>query len=207
MYLKMNKSNILAYIAIAILLGVLLLKNCSTKPVKQQDSPKIDTVIVERIIHDTIPGEPLLVKQEIDTSIWVKRKENAPDTTYAGLLKQYKDLGDRLFIKKLYSTKFQIKDYGSVTVYDNISENTLISSDIITDLVIPTTTITVTKYAPIKRELYFGFQGMGNLQYPLRHIAIGGLLKDKKDHIYNLSIGYDGQFIYGGGLYWKVKFK
>jgi len=200
-----KNSNILAYIALIILICILLLKNCSTKPVRQDKKPDTVTVTKIKIVHDTIPGETKLVEAEVDTSIWVRKSENKPDTTYEGLLKQYTALGNKLFTKKLYSTKFQIKDYGSVTVNDSISENSLIYSDIITDLKIPSTTITVTKFEPPKRELYLGFNGMGNSLHPIKYIGVGGLFKDKKEHIYNVSLGYDGEVLLGGGLYWKVK--
>jgi len=141
MLLKMRQnSNILAYIAVAILLAILLLKNCSTKPVDNPKKDKIDTVIIKIPVHDTIPGKPIIIKEKIDTSIWVRKSENKPDTTYEGLLKQYTSLGNKLFTKKLYSTKFQIKNYGYITVLDSISENSLFYSDIITDLNIPSTT-------------------------------------------------------------------
>lgn len=200
-------SKSLPYLVIIILSIILFLKNCSDKPKETAQKPKIDTVIVEKVVHDTIPGKLILVKQEIDTTIWQKKSENIPDTTYEGLLKQYTAIGNKLFTKKFYSTKFKIKDYGFITVNDSIKENSLIFSDIITDLTIPTSFITVQKPIPPKRELYFGPQIFGNSIHPIKQVSLSGLLKDKKDHIYNFSVGYDGELIFGGGIFYKIKFK
>src|SRR6478735_245730 len=200
--MKTNYNNITAYIAIVILICIILLKNCSVQPIEVPDKPKTDTVTVIKIVHDSIPGKTKLIKAEIDTLIWVKRSENQPDTTYEGLLKQYTALGNKLFTKKLYSTKFQLKDYGSVTVLDSISENSLIYSDIITDLHIPIQHITTTLPSLPKRELYLGFQGMGNSIHPIKYIGVGGILKDKKSHIYQVTIGYDTEILYGFGMYY-----
>ena len=115
-------------------------------------------------------------------------------------------IGDRLFEKKTYNTKFKIGEYGSITVNDTIKENSLIGSSIITDLKIPTTTITIKEKVPY-RALYIGPEITGNSKLPVNGLYARALFKTKTDHIYSISGGYNGEFQIGGGIYWKIKIK
>lgn len=195
------------YIGIIILLIIVLLQNKGCKEDTVITPPKIDTVIVENIIHDTIPGKPIYIKTKIDTSIWIKKSEYKPDTTYKGLYNQYTSLGNKYFSTNIFKTTFPISDYGSVTLTDSIRENQLVSSILTTNLNIPTTTITVEKTAPPKRQLYIGTTFLGKKSSPLASIHGGFILKDKKDHLYGASVGYDGELVYGGSLYFPIRLK
>lgn len=197
----------LPYIGIIILLLVVLFQN---KSCKQPDEPilsKIDTVIVYKYIHDTIPGEPRFIAAKIDTSIWMKKADFKPDTTYKGLLKQYEELGNRYFTTNTFKTDFKIADYGYISVTDSIYGNWLMNSTIFTDLNIPTTTITIEKEAPKKNEFYIGGTLTLSKTYPVSGIYGGFLMKNKKDQIYGINIGYNGEPQIGASLYYKLKLK
>jgi len=199
------KLNIIAYIVIVVLIVVILLQNnCSGPSVSIKETR--DTVVVYIVVHDTINGKispPKIIKD----TVWLDSPENTPDTTYFGLLRQYQKLGNRLFEKKTYNTPFQIGDYGTITVNDTIKGNALIGSSIITDLNIPVTTITVEKEAPIKRQFYVGLSITGTKLSPIKGIYGEGLFKTKKDKLYGIGIGWNGEIAYKGSLYWPLKFK
>lgn len=197
----------LPYIGIIILLLVVLFQNRSCKQPDVPEPSKIDTVIVYKYIHDTIPGEPRFIAAKIDTSIWMKKTDFKPDTTYKGLLKQYEELGNRYFTTNTFKTDFKIADYGYISVTDSIYGNWLMNSTIFTDLNIPTTTITIEKEAPKKNEFYFGPQLSMSRTYPISGVYGSALLKTKQDKIYHLSLGYNGEAQIMGGLYFKIKIK
>lgn len=195
------------YIGCIILLIIVLLQNKSCDNDVVIDSPKIDTVIVIDTVRDTIPGKPILIKTKIDTSIWIKKSEYKPDTTYKGLYNQYTSLGNKHFSTNIFKTTFPISDYGSVTLTDSIRENQLVNTTLTTNLNIPTTTITIEKTAPPKRQLYIGTTFLGNKSSLLSSVHGGLILKDKKDHLYGVSIGYNGEVVFGGTLYFPIRLK
>jgi len=195
------------YIGIIILLLIVLLKDCGNdKPV---NVPKADTIRFLKYIHihDTIPGKPKLVYEKIDTSIWMKKSENKPDTTYKGLLDQYTFLGNQHFAKRGYSTTFPIDTIGSVTVIDSVSENRLFYNRLISNLKYPVITEIIKQPIPPKNQLYGGVMMTGNKETFISGVYGGLLLKTKKDRIYGASIGWTGQVTYAGQLYWPLKFK
>src|SRR5687767_3901375 len=91
------------YICIVVLFVIILLqsKSCHNEETVPTSTgsilTRIDTVILPLIVRDTIPGKPVFIKSKIDTSIWTKKRKNIPDTSYSGLLSQYKALGNSHF--------------------------------------------------------------------------------------------------------------
>ena len=198
------KLNIIAYLTIAILIFIILLQNQCSGP-KTPPKETRDTVIVYKHTVDTIPGKTVYLKgKSIKDTVWLK--ENKPDTTYKGLLQQYTLLGNNHFEQRVFKTDFPIADYGSVTVYDTIKANLLIGSSIITDLNIPVTTITIEKEAPLKTKLYYGITLTGTKTLPINGIFGDLLLQTKKEKIYSLGVGWNGEVTYKGSIYWPLKF-
>lgn len=204
---------ILPYIALVIMVIIILLQNEGClRPKDSEISDTVvryDTTIVYQTIRDTVPGKPIYIKSKVDTSVWMKKSEYKPDTSYSGLLFQYKTLGNKHFSTNLFKTEFPIADYGTVTIYDSIRQNQLIHSELISNLTIPITTITVEKQIPTpsKRQLYFGTTITGNKFNPISGVYGGLQLKTKKDRLYGLSVGYTGQIEYAGSLYFPLKIK
>ena len=183
----------LPYIGIIVLLLVILFQNRSCKQPNGPNTPKIDTVIVYKHIVDTIVVEkPVLVSSKPDT-VWMEKEENAPDTTYEGLLFQYKLLGGKYFTTNVFKSDFKIADYGYISVTDSIYGNWLMNSTIFTDLKIPTTTITIEKEAPKKAQLYFGPQISMSKTYPVSGVYGSLLLKTKQDKIMGVPSSQIGQ--------------
>jgi hypothetical protein len=206
----MNK---LPYIVIIILLVVIFLQRTGCK---NSNPCTIDTMLVKHdttyiSIHDTVKGASIFISGKVDT-LWKHDSFYEPSNNYDTLLKQYDDLVNKYFTTKLYKTRFPIKNYGYVDVYDSVLCNSLKSSKLINNLLIPETHDTVRlihiQHDEPKRQLYIGgsvfFQ---NDIDPLTGIQIGLLYKDKKDRIFTISTIYDGGFSYGAGCYWKIKLK
>lgn len=195
----------LPYIAIIILLILVLFqpKRCQETP----SSPKIDTVIVYEKIRDTIiVKEPVFVASKPDT-IWLKKDENIPDSTYEGLLYQYTQLGNRYFTTNVFQTDFPISTFGYVTVTDSVYGNWLMTTSLVTNLQIPTTTITVEKESPKRNEFYVGPRFTGNSIHPISGVYGALILKTKKDLLYDISVGYNGEMQYGFGFLYKIKLR
>jgi hypothetical protein len=197
---------IISYICIVILFFVVLMqiRGCKEEVVEIR-SPKVDTVMVYKYVYDTIPGKPVYIKMKVDTSIWMKKVENIPDTTYKGLLSQYKNLGNRYFSTNVFKTDFPIADYGSISVIDTLRENKLIGNNIVTDIKIPVTTITIEKQAPPKRQLFIGAELAGSRNKPLSDVYGGILFKTKKNNIYGVSLGFSNEIKYKGSVYFPIK--
>jgi len=197
----------LPYLVIIILIIIILIKSGDKTIVNGPEVIKRDTITKYITVRDTIPGKIIYIKSKVDTSIWIKKADFKPDTTYSGLIKQYKSLGNSYFAVNTFSTKYKIGDYGFIIVNDTITENKLDSSSININLVIPEKTITVTETAPPKRQVYIGMILMGQQGSFLNSAHISGLLKDKKDRLYGASIGFNGQPVYGFSTYLKIKVK
>lgn len=173
----------LPYIIISILLGYILLqKNACTS--SETEVVSVDTLYDSVYVHDTIvvtDHKPVYVKGD---TVWMDSIQYIPDTSYQGLLGQYTSLGNEYFSRKVYSTKFPIENYGYVIVEDSITANSLVSSKLISNLVIPEKTIIVEKLRAQKSQVFVG----GGISLPLgAHIGI--MHKDLKDRIASLSVG------------------
>jgi hypothetical protein len=203
----MNK-NTLPYIVIVILLCILLLQRygCGKSNVNIIDtiSIKHDTFYIP--IHDTTKGKTVTLPSRVDT-MWKHDSFYKPSSNCDTLLQQYTNLGNSYFSVNVSKTKFPIKNYGYVTVYDSVSRNRVISAFAIDSLKLPLIHDIYTVVEPPKRQLYIGGQLFTNSSDPVSAIQIGLIYKDKKDRIFTISTIYDGTFSYGAGCYWKIKFK
>jgi hypothetical protein len=196
--------NKILYVIIAALLGTVILQKFSASRSSESGVIRIDTVISYVNVHDTVPGKLITrIKTDLDT-LWIDSIEYVPDTNYAVLLEQYKELGDKFFAKNVYNTIFNVK-YGSAKVIDTIAGNKLVGNKLELDLEIPEKTITIVKPAPKVREIYLGTIATGDKSSFINGVSVGGLYKDKKDKIIGASIGYNGKIQYGAGLYYKIK--
>lgn len=199
----MKKFSFISYLAVVALSVVVFLQKQAYNSLASQQS-KIDTVISYVNVHDTVKGKSITrIKTDLDT-LWIDSIEYVPDTNYAVLLEQYKELGDKFFSKSVYNTIFNVK-YGSAKVTDTITGNKLVGNRLELDLEIPEKTITIVKPAPKVREVYLGTIATGDNSSFINGVSVGGLYKDKKDKIFGASIGYNGRIQYGAGLYYKIR--
>jgi hypothetical protein len=183
---------------------IVLVQRTGSKPVIE--IPKIDTVIHEIEVHDTIVGKSKLIKIKGDT-VWKDSIQYKADTSYAGLLKQYDSVVDKYFTEHIYKTDYKLGTYGTASVLDTIVANMIIGNSIAYNVTIPEKIVTIKEPAKLVKQVYVGGSIFGNSISPIKAVYIGTLYKDKKDRVFGLSVGYDGSgLVYGVSSYWKIKF-
>lgn len=168
---------------------------------------KIDTVVKNIEIHDTIPGKPKLIKViEMDT-VYFTKLEYLPHPDYDILLDQYEKLSKAHFAKNIFETKFPMKPNGVVTVYDTVSANKIVGNNVMLDYIIPEKTVYIVEQAPPTGSLYAGTMVTGGKEQMVNSVNVGLLYKDKTDKIFGASIGYGGsrQLQFGVSTYIKIK--
>ncbi len=202
------KTNFLQFILL-ILLCVILLQRGFEKPETAQP-----TVTVTRdsvwVFHDsTIRIKPTLV-QSTPASGTHWDTVYLPDTSYQGLLKQYKDVAKTLLTTNSYADTLQVDSIGYVYLTDQVSKNAITSRTFSYSLKYPFVKQTVTIREPYKptRQLYFGGGLEGSNLSLINQVKTGLLYKDRKDRIYLINVGADKNLSlsYGVQTFWKLKF-
>lgn len=160
---------------------------------QKYDSIVIKKVPVKQIIHDTLPPEYL------------------PNPMYDSLKVQYNELAREYLAKKIYSDTLKIPQLkGQFIVNDTVKNNELLGRSWKADYIIPIVkeTITITKQAPQKRQLYVG-GGLAANKTNIAQAQVGLLYKDRKDRIIGAFVGVQpsGQLSVGVQSYWKITFK
>jgi hypothetical protein len=199
--------NVIPYVIIAVLVGILVLQRTCNKPVDKPCPPVVVTDTVNQVIHDTvITIKPDVVYTKKDT-VWITLIQYEADTNYAKLKQQYEDLGNKYFSLNVYQNKLSLGKYGAVTIKDSVSNNMLIGSQIASSgLVIPTEVQIVQQpYQPV-RQLFLGGGFTGTYRSPVNGISVGALYKDLKDRVVGVNVGWNGQMTLSASYYWKVKF-
>lgn len=200
------KSNNFFVVIIIVLMFVVLLQRSSYIPNTVPELPKTDTITNLVVIHDTTPGKPIFLKAKRDT-VWRDSISYKPDTSYAGLLKQYDSLVDKYFTEHIFKTDYKLGTYGTASVFDTIVANMIIGNSVAFNLTVPERIVTITKpYSPT-RQFYVGGGLYGNPLTPIKSANVGLLYKDRRDRVFIGSVGFDGQPVYGFQSYWKIKLK
>jgi hypothetical protein len=178
---------------IIILAAVLLYQSqCSRKPDVEPEvivtiETKWDTVNVTqteyvpkwrtRVVteHDTIP-------QDIDTM---------------SILKDY-------YSKFHYVDTLTLDTLGYLVLNDTISKNSIMSRSFVSDISIPTTTITKEIYLK-KREFYWGM-GLNGDASQLNYLGGEFMYKNKQRNMFGVGMGVnqDLQPVVSGRMYWKI---
>ena len=156
---------------------------------------KYDTVVYKKVkitetIHDTIPVE------------------YTPHEMYDSLKVQYEELAKSYLAKNIYKDTFSIPQIkGLIVVNDTVKNNELIGRSWTADYMLPTAkeTITITKPAKLKRQLFIGGSIIGS-KTQMQSINAGLMYKTKKDRMIGLSAGINPQLQpqMGLSLYWKL---
>jgi len=191
----LSASNKLLAAFIGIIITVLIIqRSCISTP------PFNDTEVITKIetrfdtIHDSItayvPKWKTKIVSETDTFIL-----NSPVDTQA-ILKDY-------FSTYLYVDTIK-RDSLFVVLTDNISQNTIKSRKVEYKLIIPTTTIT-NDIVTLKNKFYVGGGILGN-QKEISYIGGELILISKKDQLYGLNLGINGELkpIIGFKTGWKI---
>jgi len=196
----MNKTAVILIILALITVNLIQYRGCNNDVASP---PRIDTVVKYIEVHDTVRSKPKYIKGETDT-LWLVDVEYVPDTNYPKLLEQYKSLGNQLFSKNIYSTKFPIK-YGLITVDDTVYANKSIGVGLSVDVIFPEKTVTIVKSVPAKKEFYIGPMVTVGNKLSGNSVNVAGLYKDKKDRVVGASVGWNGNLQIGLSTYIKIK--
>jgi hypothetical protein len=154
------------------------------------DSLIIKKLKIKEVIHDTLPAEYIA------------------DTNYPKLKAQYEALVSAFLVKNIYADTVKIDTLGYIAVADTVYKNEIYNRSYRYSYKIPTVTVTntITKYAPAKGALFMGGGITGN-KNGVELLQGGFLYKSKKDKVFGLNLGINGnsQIVYGVHSYWKIK--
>ena len=164
-------------VAISATLFLLTLVNIS-KQKEATQMPRVITLSNTDTIYQEIPAE-------VDTLT---------------ILKDY-------FSKVVYRDTINIDTFGTLVIEDTISRNLIISRELFSNIVLPTTTVTKTTLEN-KRILYAGASLSGNREV-INQLGVGLMLKGKNDRLYGLGLGINNslQPLITGSIYWKVSIR
>ena len=127
--------NIQNLLIVVLVIFLLFQKGCSSNSVVVE--PKVitkietrwDTITVSKEIYIPKWKTKIITKYESDTIII-----NIPIDTLE-ILKDY-------YSKNIYVDKIELDSLGTITITDTVTQNTIISRSVISDILVPTTTIT-----------------------------------------------------------------
>jgi hypothetical protein len=159
-----------------------------------------DTVTTTtQVLQPMIINPPYTPQQQGNTvfPINIPAQYNA-SADIAKLTAQYEELVKNFLALKNYKDSITLKDtagnrVGVVNLDQVVSENTLKSTQSSYQLYFPktVTTITNTIYPKIKNQWFLGAQGSSTVGNPNINLGLGLLLKNKKENILQLGVGYN----------------
>lgn len=202
------KNQFLSLVTLALVF-LLLIERCDgPKPSENTPTVKRDTVYIP--VQGTVTHIPSLVASiPIPVEKIIKEVKYYPDTTYLGLLKQYKEVLQLYFALNAFKDTLSIDSIGSVFVTDSVSKNLIMHRSYEYDLKYPVITNTITLPAKARNQLYVGGSVEGNANVLIDQINAGVLLKTRRDQIYGLYGGmdYNGKAAIGLQSYWKINLR
>ena len=201
----------LSDILILILLVIILLQRCDGG--EKQLVPDVIKIVKDTVwIHtdSIINTKPQIIKTEpyaVPIDRW--NTEYLPDTNYSKLIKQYEEIVRELLAKNIIKDSLKIDSIGYLHVTDTVSKNTITGRNYHYSFKYPIITNTITILQKKKNQLYVGGGLQGGNITAIDQINAGLLLKNKKDQIYNITVGFNsqGRVIYGANAYWKISLK
>jgi hypothetical protein len=200
--------NRLLIFVIAVLMAIILFQKDGCTYIKDKQPEVVTVHDTTWQVHDSLIIKKLKVKETIYETIQTP-PEYIADTSYPRLKEQYDSLVVAYLAKNIYADTLKLDTLGYVAIADTLQKNNLQNRSYKYNYKIPTihTTTTITKYAPLKNQLYMGGGVIGDKTSGVENVNLGLLLKTKKDQIYSVMVGTDveGQINYGFQLFWKIK--
>lgn len=195
--MKVFFKNIQFLLIVVLVVLLLLQRSCSSNQdiieptIITKVETKWDTITINKVEYVPKWIEKVVTVYENDTIII-----NTPIDTLE-VLKEY-------YAKNVYVDKIVLDSLGIVTITDTISQNKIFSRSIVSDILIPTTTITSDIYIN-NREFYWGLNIAGRSSQ-INYLGGGLLYKSKRKNIYGLGIGVNENFqpILSGSYYMKI---
>ena len=200
--------NRLLSLTIVVLIVIMLLQRNGCTYIKDKQPEVVTVHDTTWQVHDSLIIKKLKVKETIYETIQTP-PEYIADTSYPRLKEQYDSLVVAYLAKNIYADTLKLDTLGYVAIADTLQKNSLQNRSYKYNYKIPTihTTTTITKYAPLKNQLYIGGGVGGNKASGVTNLNAGLLFKTKKDHIYSVIVGtnVEGQINYGFQTFWKLK--
>jgi len=164
------------------------------------NEPTIDTVTTVEYKYDTITNESKVYVPKwqdrvvIDIDSFIVNQTEPIDTM--ALLANY-------YSKYYYQDTIAVDTFGYVVLKDTISQNEIQSRQSITNVVIPTKTVTHSILIN-KREIYLGGGLMGSRNYVIANGEL--LIRTKKRKALAIGAGLDNQLNpnFTGKIYWQI---
>lgn len=204
----MNKFSSIIIIA---LVAIVVIQRLGCKGISGVDVAKADTVVTHDTawqVHDSLIVKKMKITETIHDTL---PAEYIADTNYPRLKAQYEELAKAFLAKNIYADTLKLDTLGYIAVADTVQKNELLNRAYSYQYKIPTitNTVTITKEAPKKNQLYIGGGLDANKTVGVVGVNAGLILKNKKDQIYGLRVGTDinGALNYGFQTYWKIKAK
>ena len=201
----MNK---LLIFIIAVLMAIILFQQDGCTYIRDKQPEVVTVHDTAWTVHDSLIIKKLKIKEVIHDTVQTP-PEYIADTSYPKLKAQYDALVVAYLAKNIYADTLKLDTLGYVAIADTLQKNELQNRSYKYNYKIPTihTTTTITKYAPLKNQLYIGGGVIGNKASGVTNLNAGLLFKTKKDHIYSVIVGtnVEGQINYGLQTFWKLK--
>ena len=206
--MKLNKYTII----ILVVIGLILLSRIGcNNGFGFFDKPKADTVRVVDTLwkkHDTTIYKKVAVT-EVIYDIDTLPPQLIPDTNYAALKAQFEALVKEHASKVIQFDTIKVPQLkGGFYIKDTVQFNKIAGRSIDADYVIPIVkeTITITKQAPKRNQLYIGGAINVDRSFAPSTAEVGLILKTKRDQMMGVKAGSDinGNINYGFQSYWKI---
>jgi hypothetical protein len=200
--------NRLLIFVIAVLMAIILFQKDGCTYIKDKQPEVVTVHDTTWQVHDSLIIKKLKVKETIYETIQTP-PEYIADTSYPRLKEQYDSLVVAYLAKNIYTDTLKLDTLGYVAIADTLQKNELQNRSYKYNYKIPTVTVTttITKYAPLKNQLYVGGGVGGNKALGVTNLNAGLLFKTKRDKIYSVTVGtnVEGQINYGFQTFWKLK--
>lgn len=191
-------NNLQSLLIVVLVVLLLLQKSCSSKTndiiepkVITNVETKWDTIVVNKEVYVPKWKTQIITEFKTDTI-----RINIPIDTLE-ILKDY-------YSKKVYVDKVLLDSLGTVTITDTITQNYIFSRNVISNILLPTKTITRDVYVN-NREFYWGIGISGRLDQ-INYLGWELLMRGKNRRIYGLGIGVNENFqpVISGRYYLKI---
>ena len=171
---------------------VLFQSQCSKKP---DVEPEVIVTIETK--WDTVNVVQTEYVPKWRTRVVTERVEVPSDIDTMSILRDY-------YAKYYYSDTLTLDTLGFLVLEDTISQNRVLSRSFVSDISIPTTTITKEIYLK-KREFYWGM-GLNGDPSQLNYLGGELMYKNKKRNMFGVGVGVnqDLQPVVSGRMYWKI---
>lgn len=185
-----------------------MLGKCKNQIDIPKDTHDTTTQIHYVYLKDTGNTKPIFIRGQRDT-VLENSIEYIPSSDYGDLYNQFQELKSILLSKNIFKDSIPIDTFGYVRIIDTLQKNMILNRKFTTNIKIPEKTITInnTIYPKSNRQLYIGGGINVGKSDIFKHVELGIIYKNKKDHLFGITGGIDTKGYWDVGIhsYWKIK--